>query len=66
MAVEMETAALHAFAEARQKAVACFAHVTNQLATAEDDFEKAVDGGSQDALQVAELAAHAYRSHHAT
>ena len=66
MAVEMEAAALYAFAEARQKAVVCFAHVTNQMATAEDDFEKGADGGSQDALQVVALATHAYRSHRAT
>ncbi len=31
LAVEMEAAALYAFAEARQRAVVCFAHVTNQL-----------------------------------
>jgi uridine phosphorylase len=31
LAVEMEAAALYAFAEARQKAVLCFAHVTNQM-----------------------------------
>jgi uridine phosphorylase len=66
MAVEMEAAALYAFAEARQKAVVCFAHVTNQMARAEDDFEKGADGGSRDALQVVALAAHAWRSDQAT
>ena len=66
MAVEMEAAALYAFAEARQKAVVCFAHVTNQMARAEDDFEKGAAGGSQDALQVVALAAHAWRSNQAT
>ncbi len=66
MAVEMEAAALYAFAEAKQKAVVCFAHVTNQMAQAEDDFEKGADGGSQDALQVVTLAARAWRSNQAT
>jgi uridine phosphorylase len=65
LAVEMEAAALYAFAEARQKAVVCFAHVTNQMARAEDDFEKGAGGGSQVALQVVSLAAHAWRSHQA-
>ena len=66
LAVEMEAAALYAFAEARQKAVVCLAHVTNQMARAEGDFEKGPDGGSQDALQVVALAAHAWRNHQAT
>ena len=65
MAVEMEAAALYAFAEARQKAVVCFAHVTNQMAQSGDDFEKGVDGGSQDALQVVTLVAHAWLSNQA-
>ena len=66
LAVEMEAAALYAFAEARQKAVVCLAHVTNQMARAEGDFEKGPDGGSQDALQVVALATHAWRNHQAT
>ena len=66
MAVEMEAAALYAFAEAKQKAVVCFAHVTNAMARAEGDFEKGADGGSQDALQVVAFAAHAWQSHQAT
>ena len=41
-AVEMEAAALYAFAEARQKAVVCFAHVTNQMTSIQGDFEKGV------------------------
>jgi purine-nucleoside phosphorylase len=32
LAVEMETAALYAFAPARQRAVLCLAHVTNCMA----------------------------------
>ena len=66
MAVEMEAAALYAFAEARQKEVVCFAHVTNQMARAEDDFEKGADSGSRDSLNVVALTAHAWLSREAT
>lgn len=52
LAVEMEAAALYAFAQARQKPVICFAHVTNQMGNAKEDFEKGPDGGSKDALQI--------------
>lgn len=52
LAVEMEAAALYAFAEMKQKSVACFAHVTNQMARIEGDFEKGADNGSHDALQL--------------
>jgi len=61
MAVEMEAAALYAFAEARQKAIVCFAHVTNQMARAEDDFEKGIDGGTQNALEVVARTVNAWR-----
>ncbi len=40
LAVEMEAAALYAFASARGQAVICFAHVTNVMGTVEGDFEK--------------------------
>ena len=66
LAVEMEAAALYAFAEARKKAVICFAHVTNQMARPEGDFEKGANGGSQDALHVVSLAARAWQSHSKT
>ena len=46
LAVEMEAAALYAFACARNKAVVCFAHVTNQMGRAEQDFEKGEADGS--------------------
>lgn len=52
LAVEMEAAALYAFAQARQKPVICFAHVTNQMAQVEGDFEKGEANGSVDALRV--------------
>ena len=57
MAVEMEAAALYAFAEARRRPVVCLAHVTNQMARVEGDFDKGAAGGSQEALQVVSLMA---------
>lgn len=50
LAVEMEAAALYAFARARKQPVLCFAHVTNQMARIEGDFEKGADDGTGDAL----------------
>jgi uridine phosphorylase len=49
-AVEMEAAALYAFAEARQQPVVCFAHLTNTMAQHGADFEKGDDHGSPAAL----------------
>lgn len=49
-AVEMEAAALYAFAQARRKPVICFALVTNQMGNIEGDFEKGEANGSQAAL----------------
>jgi len=40
LAVEMEAAALYAFAQATGHDVVCFAQITNQMATIEGDFEK--------------------------
>jgi len=57
LAVEMEAAALYAFAAARQKPVLCFAHVTNQMALTEGDFEKGEADGTVDALAVIGAAA---------
>jgi uridine phosphorylase len=54
LAVEMEAAALYAFAQASGKKVICLAHVTNTMAVAEQDFEKGEDGGTVDALRVLE------------
>ena len=51
-AVEMEASALYAFAEARNRPVICFAHVTNQMASISGDFEKGEQNGSIDALEV--------------
>lgn len=52
MAVEMEAAALYAFAQARGRPVVCFAHVTNQMGRVEQDFEKGEADGTVDALAV--------------
>lgn len=51
-AVEMEAASLYAFATATDNAVVCFAHVTNQMASIEHDFEKGEHAGAADALAV--------------
>ncbi len=61
LAVEMEAAALYAFATARRKPVLCFAHVTNQMAMIEGDFEKGEANGVVNALAVIRAAAKAWR-----
>lgn len=62
-AVEMEAAALYAFAKARRKSVLCFAHVTNQMAQMEGDFEKGEADGTIDALAVIATAAKVWPLH---
>lgn len=62
MAVEMEAAALYAFAQVRQKSVLCFAHVTNQMGRVDGDFEKGEADGSHDALQLIAIAADRLKS----
>jgi uridine phosphorylase len=52
LAVEMEAAALYAYAEAREHDVVCIAHVTNSMAVSGDDFEKGEADGAHDALEV--------------
>lgn len=51
-AVEMEAAALYAFAAALAKSVLCVTHVTNTMATDGDDFEKGEANGAVDALEL--------------
>lgn len=51
-AVEMEAAALYAFAAARRKQVLCLAHVTNQMGQVEGDFEKGAAEGAEESLRV--------------
>src|SRR6476646_7203348 len=62
MAVEMEAAALYAFAQVRQKPVLCFAHVTNQMGRIAGDFEKGEADGTKDALDLVAIAATRLRS----
>jgi len=54
LAVEMEAAALYAFATARRRPVLCVAHVTNQMGRADGDFEKGEADGARDALRLIE------------
>jgi uridine phosphorylase len=57
LAVEMEAAALYALAGTKALQIVCFAHVTNQMAQTEGDFEKGAAQGSLAALQVLDWAA---------
>ena len=50
LAVEMEAAALYAFAAARGVPVLCLAHVSNQLGCIEGDFEKGDANGACGAI----------------
>ena len=59
LAVEMEAAALYAFAEARRKPVLCFAHVTNQTGQS-GDFEKGEENGATASLALVRAVAEAY------
>jgi uridine phosphorylase len=54
LAVEMEAAALYAFARASGAAVLCLAHVTNSMGQSGQDFEKGEADGTADALAVLE------------
>ncbi len=57
LAVEMEAAALYAFATATENPVICFAHITNQMAQDGMDFEKGQENGAKDALSILATAA---------
>jgi uridine phosphorylase len=50
--VEMESAALYAFASVNRKNVICFAHLTNTMAQSEGDFEKGEHFGSIETLNL--------------
>ncbi|MDE8345442.1 MAG: nucleoside phosphorylase [Acidocella sp.] len=56
LAVEMEAAALYAFAKARGKKVLCFAQVTNQMGQIEGDFEKGEANSADSALTLIAIA----------
>jgi uridine phosphorylase len=60
LAVEMEAAALYAFARARGQAVLCFAHVTNQMGQT-GDFEKGEANGALASLTLIQAVAEAWR-----
>jgi uridine phosphorylase len=64
LAVEMEAAALYAFARARGKPVLCFAHVTNQMAVEIGDFEKGEADGAHASLRVIVAVARAWIERH--
>lgn len=59
--VEMEAAALYAYAAARHRDVVCLAHVTNTMAVAGDDFEKGHADGAVAALALTAVIAGALR-----
>ncbi|NCQ60454.1 MAG: nucleoside phosphorylase [Myxococcales bacterium] len=61
LAVEMEAAALYAFAQAAKRDVLCFAHVTNQMAQTEGDFEKGEANGTRDVLRLLAATVRAWR-----
>ena len=52
VAIEMEAAALYALATAKDYPIVCFAHVTNQMAQVEGDFEKGIANGSMTMLEI--------------
>ena len=58
----MEAAALYAFARARNKPVVCFAHVTNEMAQRDGDFEKGAANGALEALDLLSATAEAWRT----
>lgn len=60
--VEMEAAALYALAQAKGYPVVCFAHVTNQMAVAGDDFEKGEADGNVAFRQLITTVAQAWRA----
>jgi uridine phosphorylase len=61
-AVEMEAAALYAFAHDRSAAVLCLAHVTNTMGQNEQDFEKGELDGAASALAILEAIVKAVRA----
>jgi purine-nucleoside phosphorylase len=65
LGVEMEAAALYAFAAARSKPVLCFAHVTNQMATITGDFEKGTADGTVESIVVIAAAVNAWKDSNA-
>ena len=52
VSVEMEAAALLALGSTLGKPTVCFAHITNAMATREDDFEKGGNTGLEESLSI--------------
>jgi uridine phosphorylase len=63
VSVEMEAAALLALGKALDKPMVCLAHVTNTMATRDEDFEKGGDAGLVDSLAVCAAALEAALEH---
>ena len=63
VSVEMEAAALLTLGKVLKKTVVCLAHVTNTMATREEDFEKGGDPGLADSLSVCVAALEAALEH---
>jgi uridine phosphorylase len=63
VSVEMEAAALLTLGKVLNKPVVCLAHVTNTMATREEDFEKGGDAGLSDSLSVCAAALEAALEH---
>ena len=61
LAVEMEAAALYAFARLRRQAIVCLAHVTNQLGCVEGDFDKGEANGACRSLDLVLALTEAWR-----
>ncbi|NNN09456.1 MAG: uridine phosphorylase, partial [Acidimicrobiaceae bacterium] len=55
--VEMEAAALYAYAAAKSRDIVCLAHITNTMALTEYEFEKGEGNGAHSALEIAEAIA---------
>ena len=60
---EMEAAALLTLGKVLYKPVVCLAHITNTMATREEDFEKGGDAGLADSLSVCAAALEAALDH---
>jgi purine-nucleoside phosphorylase len=60
LVVEMEAAALYAFAAASGRPVICLAHVSNQLGCIEGDFEKGHGNGARSSIELVTAAVRAW------
>jgi purine-nucleoside phosphorylase len=62
LGVEMEAAALYAYAQSSGASVLCIAHVTNTMGQDGVDFEKGEADGTKDAIEVLGGVVSAYRA----